>query len=143
MTEFEKGYEQGYKDGMIGAALPNVNDNGDKIDGYSYAYKTDSNGEPYIHIDSVRGMLKKADDVQPVRHGRWISCKDKMPEDNTSVLFVYVSENGVKSVHYGYHQTLKGLGSSWAKPSGGRQYCDDDITHWQPLPEPPEDGDAE
>ena len=59
MTEFEKGYEQGYKDGIAGAALPNVNDNGDKIDGYSYAYKTDSNGEPYIHIDSVRNMLKE------------------------------------------------------------------------------------
>lgn len=72
----------------------------------------------------------------------WISCKDKMPEDNASVLFVYVSENGIKSVHYGYHQTLKGLGSSWAKPSGGWQYCDDDVTHWQPLPEPPKDGDT-
>jgi hypothetical protein len=59
MTEFEKGYEQGYKDGVAGAALPNVNDNGDKIDGYSYAYKTDSIGEPYIHIDSVRNMLKE------------------------------------------------------------------------------------
>jgi hypothetical protein len=70
---------------------------------------------------------------------KWISCKDKMPEDNTSVLFVYVSENGIKSVHYGYHQTLKGLGSSWAKPSGGWQYCDDDVTHWQPLPEPPKE----
>ena len=79
--------------------------------------------------------------VQPA--DRWISCKEKMPEDNTSVLFVYVSENGVKSVHYGYHQTLKGLGSSWAKPSGGWQYCDDDVTHWQPLPEPPKDGDKE
>ena len=137
MTEFEKGYEQGYKDGIAGAALPNVNDNGDKIDGYSYAYKTDSIGEPYIHIDSVRNMLKKAADVQPV--DRWISCKDKMPEDNTLVLFVYASENGVKSVHYGYHQTLKGLGSSWAKPSGGWHYFDDDITHWQPLPEPPKE----
>ena len=71
----------------------------------------------------------------------WISCKDKMPEDNTSVLFVYVSENGIKSVHYGYHQTLKGLGSSWAKLSGGLQYCDDDVTHWQPVPEPPKDGE--
>ena len=60
MTEFEKGYEQGYKDGTAGAALPNINDNGNKIDGYAYAYKTDSNGEPYIHIDSVRSMLKIA-----------------------------------------------------------------------------------
>lgn len=76
-----------------------------------------------------------------LRDRQWVSCKDRMPEDNTLVLFVYVSENGVKSVHYGYHQTLKGLGSSWAKPSGGWHYYDDDITHWQPLPEPPkEDG---
>lgn len=72
MTEFEKGYEQGYNDGTAGAALPNVNDNGDKIDGYSYAYKTDSIGEPYIHIDSVRSMLKIAADVQPERRGKWI-----------------------------------------------------------------------
>ena len=81
----------------------------------------------------INGM--EAADVQSVN--KWINCKDKMPEDNTSVLFVYVSENGVKSVHYGYHQTLKGLGSSWAKPSGGMQYCDDEVTHWQPIPEPP------
>lgn len=82
-----------------------------------------------------------AADIQPVN--QWISCKDKMPEDNIMVLFVYVSENGIKSVHYGYHQTIKGLGSSWAKPSGGWQYCDDDVTHWLPLPEPPKDGDVE
>lgn len=82
-----------------------------------------------------------AADVQPVN--RWISCKDKMPEDNKSVLFVYVSENGIRSVHYGYHQTIKGLGSSWAKSSGGWQYCDDDVTYWQPSPEPPKDGDTE
>lgn len=68
---------------------------------------------------------------------QWISCKDKMPDDYVNVLFCYISENGVKSVHYGYHQTIKGLGSSWAKPSGGLQYCDDDVTHWQPIPEPP------
>lgn len=71
MAEFEKGYEQGYKDGVAGAALPNVNDNGDKIDGYSYVYKTDSRGEPYIHIDSVRSMLKKAADVHPIKRGKW------------------------------------------------------------------------
>ena len=72
-------------------------------------------------------------------YNQWISCKDKMPEDNISVLFCYVSENGVKSVHYGYHQTLKGLGSSWAKPSGGWEYSDEDVTHWQPIPEPPKE----
>lgn len=77
MNEFEKGYEQGYKDGVGCAALPNVNDNGDKIDGYNYAYKTDSRGEPYIHIDSVRSMLKKAADVQPIIHAHWIRGEEK------------------------------------------------------------------
>lgn len=53
-------YERGYKDGMAGAALPNIIDNGDKIDGYNYSYKTDSEGVPYINIDCVRAMLTKA-----------------------------------------------------------------------------------
>lgn len=64
-------YERGYKDGMASAALPNVIDNGDKIDGYAYSYKTDSDGVPYINIDCVRNMLDKAADVQPVKSGRW------------------------------------------------------------------------
>ena len=77
----------------------------------------------------------KAADVQPV--DRWISCKDKMPEDNTLVLFVYASENGIKSVHYGYHTTIRGIYSGWSKTSGGWEYSDEDVTHWQPIPEPP------
>ena len=39
--------------------LHNLTDNGDKIEGYNYAYKTDSDGVPYINIDSVRYMLKQ------------------------------------------------------------------------------------
>ena len=90
-----------------------------------------------IGIESLAEDIRSIfSDAQPV--DRWISCKDKMPEDNTIVLFVYV-KNGIKSVHYGYHQTIKGLGSSWAKPSGGWQYCDDEVKYWQPLPEPPTD----
>lgn len=59
-------YERGYKDGMAGAALPNIVDNGDKIDGYAYSYKTDSEGVPYINIDCVRAMLTKATNAQPI-----------------------------------------------------------------------------
>ncbi len=94
MTEFEKGYEQGYKDGTAGAALPNVNDNGDKIDGYDYAYKTDSRGEPYIHIDSVRSMLKKAADVKPVRRGEW---EDERYDDLLHCYIATCSECGYES----------------------------------------------
>lgn len=62
----ETEYERGYKDGMAGAALPNIIDNGDKIDGYDYIYKTDSEGVPHINIDSVRAMLTKATDAQSI-----------------------------------------------------------------------------
>lgn len=136
MTEFEKGYEQGYKDGMAGAALPNVNDNGDKIDGYGYAYKTDSRGEPYIHIDSVRNMLKKAADVQPV--DRWISVDERLPKTGESVL-VYVAIN----------KNLKGFGEckpeirigwlddggKWALQFSNMDYSE--VLCWLPLPELP------
>jgi hypothetical protein len=95
-------------------------------------------GEGYLqaieHAIDILELIPKVD-VQPT--DRWISCKEKMPDDGEDVLFVYVSEIGIKSVHYGYHQTIKGLGSSWAKPSGGWQYADGDVTHWQPIPKPP------
>ena len=71
----ETDYERGYKDGMAGAALPNIIDNGDKIDGYAYSYKTDSEGIPYINIDSVRAMLTKAAGAQSVKRGKWVSDK--------------------------------------------------------------------
>lgn len=135
MTEFEKGYEQGYKDGVAGAALPNVNDNGDKIDGYGYAYKTDSHGEPYIHIDNVRSMLKKATDVQPV--DRWISVKDRLPNDGERVI-VYTVEDSVLEMKFDKRRERWGRvgidGVNWF----GQFF----ITHWQPLPEPPKDGDV-
>lgn len=123
MTEFEKGYEQGYKDGIAGAALPNVNDNGDKIDGYNYAYKTDSRGEPYIHIDSVRSMLKKAADVQPVN--QWISVEDRLPENDRDVL-VYDKVSGMWIAQYD---------NRWET----EEFILDDVTHWQPLPELPKE----
>lgn len=69
---------------------------------------------------------------------KWINCKDKMPEDRTLVLFCYVNEKGLKSVHYGYHFNINGI-TAWAKPSGGLNYCDEEITHWQPIPEPPKE----
>lgn len=66
-------YEQGYKDGMAGATLPNIVDNGDKIDGYTYMYKTDSDGIPFINIESVRSMLNKATEG---KHGKYIPFTD-------------------------------------------------------------------
>jgi hypothetical protein len=125
MTEFEKGYEQGYKDGMAGAALPNVNDNGDKIDGYDYAYKTDSRGKPYIHIDSVRSMLKKAADVKPIN--QWISIEESKPKDMQQVLAVVDGD-----VREAFYNAGCFIGSNFYRSIN-------EVKWWQPLPEPPKE----
>lgn len=66
MTDYERGYKDGMADAaLLNIALPNLIDNGDKLDGYAYSYKTDSEGVPYINIDSVRTMLTKATNAQP------------------------------------------------------------------------------
>ena len=68
--EVSKVFKTDYKEGI----LSNIIDNGDKIDGYAYSYKTDSEGVPYINIDSVRCMLSKAKDVQ---RGHWIKKSEE------------------------------------------------------------------
>lgn len=122
-------YERGYKDGMAGAALPNIVDNGDKIDGYNYSYKTDSEGVPYINIDCVRAMLAKA--TQPV--DRWISVDEALPENDADCLVWYKCD------------TAFGKSESWGIANCSR--CDwytkhlhgDNIVvlYWQSMPEPP------
>lgn len=69
-------------------------------------------------------------DVQSV--DRWISCKDKMPDDGVNVL-IYEGNCMISLAWYD-------------KDMGYFYTCDSDysldVTHWQPLPEPPKDGDT-
>ncbi len=62
----------------------------------------------------------------------WISVKDRLPEDTKSVL-AWVPNNQCN-----YMVTLRPNGD-WSSWQGDYQYwwCNE-ITHWMPLPEPPE-----
>jgi hypothetical protein len=73
------------------------------------------------------------------KSGGWISCKDRMPEVNEPVLFIFNTESGFKAVMYGWHETIKGLGSGWHQAGVGGARADEEVTHWMPLPEPPKE----
>lgn len=74
------------------------------------------------------------------RSGGWISCKDRMPENNVPVLYAGKNDGGTISILFGWRFTIKGLGSAWHQAGTGFQWADEDVTHWQPLPEPPKTG---
>lgn len=78
-------------------------------------------------------------EAEPVRHGRWIPCSERMPGRFDSVLLAILSKNG-----YGepaYYVTIGGLknGNEFESYTGDICECEK-VTHWMPLPEPLEGG---
>ena len=67
---------------------------------------------------------------------KWISVKERLPEDQRSVLTV----NGHGEIR------IMGLwskrGDEWTWVHNDRMMHYNDITHWMPLPEPPKEDDA-
>ena len=61
---------------------------------------------------------------------KWISVKDRLPALKTNVLFF----NGGR-VECGYYSRNK---KWWIGNGGDFEIGDASITHWQPLPEPPQ-----
>lgn len=72
---------------------------------------------------------------------KWISVKDRLPEDDVDVIVYAVSNNGGYTIVVTFHtHTLYGLNiEGWASPWQyfTRNYT---ITHWMPLPDPPKEG---
>lgn len=83
-------------------------------------------------IDDVHAM--PAADVQPVK---WISVEDRLPEENTLVLCYARSTAGEGTA---YVLGAIALGEFWFVSMPVLHW---EVTHWQPLPEQPKDGDTE
>lgn len=66
----------------------------------------------------------------------WISVKDRLPEDEEAVLVYYRFDDESKMSFYGiltYY--VYDPYPHWQHESTGLK-----VTHWMPLPEPPEEG---
>ena len=104
-----------------------------------------------IDADALR---KKLDDEVPISHlfmqynkedviravldaptvGGWISVEDRLPEDETEVIIFVQHKIGWYRVfgwhdEYGWHSSAEEFGDGES----------DFVTHWMPLPEPPEE----
>lgn len=122
---------------------------------------------------AIESILKNvpAANVEPVRHGRWISCSERMPEVETEVLAL-CNRDGYRFVCPAIYEDgkISEANSIWKWqelwvygerdeendcyfiPEGwyeNRLFNQDDVcnnvidcpvTHWMPLPEPPEEG---
>ena len=82
-------------------------------------------------------------DVQPV--DRWIDAQKNPPpiidrRSMTSKSVLILRDNGRCSVAY-YCNSAED-GDYWTTDDDKTMYCWEEVTHWQPLPEPPKEGDT-
>ncbi|EET6463234.1 DUF551 domain-containing protein, partial [Escherichia coli O157:H7] len=82
-------------------------------------------------IEAVKAVLRRLDGNSPVTPDGWISCSERMPKGYADVL-----------VTDGEHVEVKwwdesGYWNSWTELNS--DIFADEITHWMPLPEPPQE----
>lgn len=121
--EAELGMERGgFSDAEITAAMENKL----KIN-MERQWPEPKDGEPRLHI--------KEPGNYPVTPGGWISCSDRMPEDTKMLLAFSQGEIVaaywnwvVNPIDYKKYRAFTYLSGNIL----------DDVTHWMPLPEPPQ-----
>ena len=94
-------------------------------------------GEPTLRMsaDVVQMLYDQLTRENEPTFGGWISVKDKLPMLIESVLFIG------KNYHGGWFLAQRGYydGTFWHSDSNGTVYTTTPVTHWMPLPEPPEE----
>lgn len=92
-------------------------------------------GEDYCCVGSIGNEIDDSTVRQvdcPLHPApEWISVEERLPEDETEVLTLVKYEWAKK--HYYSLDAYSHIDGGWVRNEG--------VTHWMPLPEPPEGGD--
>lgn len=78
-------------------------------------------------------ILKQRRNYETEKENRWISVKDRLPEEEGKYL-ICCSD--------GYQTTAEYENKTWLVYTGRYEEIED-VTHWMPLPEPPKGDDDE
>ena len=70
--------------------------------------------------------VMKSEDVQPVMHGEWIPCSERLPENSNTVLITHKG-----GVSFGWYN-----GRYWGRGASTKHRLIKTVTAWMPLPEP-------
>ena len=73
-------------------------------------------------------------EVPETNVGKWISVKDRMPDEQETYLIFRKEPFGAVTIAW-----YSGSENGWLALDGGF-YADGVVTHWMPLPEPPKEG---
>ena len=89
-----------------------------------------------VTISDMSNIMRNWVRRQPTvpAYGQWVSVKDRLPEEQKEVL-IYLPEYG--SVETAAFFEIPSLNlKEWAQNEDA--YMFDEVSHWMPLPEPPE-----
>ena len=90
---------------------------------------------PYLHSDEPIPADVVIEDIRSIPTltppNEWVSVDERLPENNTQVLMWRARWKIAEAGSY-YNQHF------WVYSEIGDAYIADDITHWMPLPSPPE-----
>ena len=90
--------------------------------------------EHYDGLNEVNEACRMG--MEALERMRWIPCSERLPEDFQDVL---IWDNRDETSFTGHYAECDG----WTVDGYDVDRYPFDITHWMPLPEPPEEGDAE
>jgi hypothetical protein len=98
----------------------------------NYDFCKNTRSELITSEQRVSELLDEVDELES-KIPRWISVEERLPEDEDRELTSVLGWNGVSAREVVFAPRERS-GSQWSSAAGGHEF----ITHWMPLPEPPE-----